>query len=203
MTPALVFCAIFTTGSVSAELVEKVTKSREISPAPAVRSELSSPRPTAKRSARTMNEGAMRPPLMPYPPTDPRAFVGGDLPQQPMMNVPSTMPTMAKAGLGLRTGAAGMAENAGHAMANQKTFGHHKPASAVSPWQRLYNQNTGNGTVNPYYSTIRPEEEQQRANQEFDRETSRFEGESEQPVNFAPRAFSNYGQYYPNYSAEQ
>ena len=59
----------------------------------------------------------------------------------------------------------------------------------------LLNGSTNNGTVNPYAAYVRPAQDQQRAVQELDQ----AENAADQPGPIYPRAFQNYGSYYPDY----
>ena len=94
-----------------------------------------------------------------------------------------------------------------------KPFESYQPPSGVSPWQNLYNQNTSNGTNNPYYSAVRPALQQQQFNQRVSAQIGGVPGTGqrsgtgnatpgiEQPVEGAgmvnPNSFINYGNYYP------
>jgi hypothetical protein len=78
----------------------------------------------------------------------------------------------------------------------QKAFDHYKPAPAASPYT-LLNGATNNGMVNPYIAYVRPAQEQQRALQELDQ----AENSADQPGPVYPRAFQNYGSYYPGNAA--
>ena len=200
MGPAFAFCLIAATGWGSPDVAQPISTSRENSVVPPSRPQRSYPQNTGRRPAVATKEGAGRQQTMPFPPTDPRAYAGGDLPQPPTMNESGTVPNPGPGAMGPRPTAMGQVESV-RRLPGQKAFGHYKPASAVSPWQNLYTQNTGNGTVNPYYSTIRPAEEQRRANNESDRGPSGPENAADQPAPAYPRAFANYGAYYPDYSA--
>ncbi len=94
-----------------------------------------------------------------------------------------------------------------------KPYDSYQPPSGVSPWQNLYNQNTSNGTNNPYYSAVRPALQQQQFNQRISSQIGGVPGTGqrsgtgnatpgiEQPVEGAgmvnPNSFINYGNYYP------
>ena len=133
---------------------------------------------------------------MPLPPTDPRAFSYGDLPLPPTMNDAGTLPN---AGMGAepRADSAGLAENSGRRLPGQKAFDHYNSAPATSPYL-LLNNNTGNGTISTYTAYVRPAEDQQRANQEFDRAATNAEGVVEGTGPSYPPMFLNYHSYYPN-----
>ena len=143
-----------------------------------------------------MNEGAMRPQRMPLAPTDPRNYSYGDLPLPPTMNDSGMLPSGGMAGLGPRRDLSGAAENGNH-RSSQKVFDHYRPGPTTSPYQ-LLDSTTNNGTVNPYIAYVRPAEERQQSSQELDRAMSNSD---DQPAPVYPRAFQNYGSYYPNYGA--
>jgi len=143
-----------------------------------------------------MNERVTRQQRMPVPPTDPRAFVGENLPLPPTMNDAGTLPSAGRLGMGLRNDLTGMAESGDHRFSGAKAFEHYRPAPAVSPYQ-LINSNTSDGTISPYMAYVRPAQDQQRAGQEFDR----MENAADQPAPNYPRVFLNYGPYYPSYSS--
>jgi hypothetical protein len=130
---------------------------------------------------------------MPLAPTDPRMYSSGDLPLPPTMNDSGMLPSGGMAGLGPRRDLTASAET-GNRRSNPKAFDHYKPAPTTSPYQ-LLDSTTNNGTVNPYIAYVRPAEMQQQANQELERTMSN----EDQPAPVYPRAFQNYGSYYPDY----
>ena len=134
----------------------------------------------------------MRRPSMPVPPTDPRAFARDDLPMPPTMNDAGTLPSTAKAGAGLRPNP-GLGETGSHRLPPQKVFDSYRPAPATSPYL-LIDGPTNNGTISAYAAYVRPAQQQQQANQEFDRAGSALD----QPAPTYPPSFLNYGSYYPS-----
>ena len=86
------------------------------------------------------------------------------------------------------------ADNGGRRATGQKAFDHYRAAPGTSPYM-LLNGSTNNGTVNPYAAYVRPAQDQQRAAQELDQ----AENAADQPGPVYPRAFQNYGSYYPDY----
>jgi hypothetical protein len=143
-----------------------------------------------------MNEEVMRPPRMPIPPTDPRAFSRTDLPLPPTMNDSGMLPSAARAGIGPRLNPALLAENGVRRSLPQKAFENFRPSPSVSPYA-LLNSNTDNGTINPYMAYVRPAEEQQQASQELERAPGKSGNGANQPAPNYPPAFQNYGSYYP------
>jgi hypothetical protein len=195
MSSTIAFCAIVIAGWGSPELGESVSAPRDDLRPQRLGPQQSNPQSAMPRSDRLMNEGVMRPQRMPLPPTDPRAFVGDNLPLPPTMNDAGTLPGAGKVGSGLRHDLTGLAENGDHRFPSAKAFEHYRPAPAVSPYQ-LINSNTSDGTISPYMAYVRPAQDQQRANQELDRMGDAVD----QPAPAYPRVFQNYGSYYPSYS---
>jgi hypothetical protein len=154
------------------------------------------PQAVAARPPQVANEGFVRQPRMPVPPTDPRTYSYGNLPLPPTMNDSGMLPSGGMAPLGPRVNSGATAENGGHRPSNQKAFEHYRAEPAVSPYT-LLNSNTDNGTINPYMAYVRPAQEQQQANQDFDRAASNSDGGANQPAPGYMRAFQNYGAYYP------
>ncbi len=138
----------------------------------------------------------MRKPSMPVPPTDPRAFSREDLPQPPTMNYASTLPNAQRAGTGPRLNPAGQAENSVRHLTGQKVFDNYRPGPGTSPYL-LLDGPSNNGTVSAYAAYVRPAQQQQQANQEFDRASGNSGNGLEQPAPSYPPAFLNYGSYYP------
>ena len=171
MNATFAFCAIVITGWVSPGIEEPIAPSPETSPAQPSSRQPSYALSTGARPTRAVNEGAMSPPRMPVPPTDPRAFFRGDLPVPPTMNYSSTFPSAGMAGAAPRHAAGGQADNSGRRLPSQKPFDNYKPAPAESPYL-LLNCPTDNGTISPYMTYVRPAQEQQRANLEFGGGTS-------------------------------
>ena len=155
---------------------------------------------TGTRLARTTNEGVMRSQRMPMAPTDPNAFFRAELPLPPTMNYSGRSPSSGLAGAGQRLNAAGLAENS-RRLSNQKPFEHYASPPTTSPYA-LLGASTNNGTVDPYTAYVRPaQEQQQQANQEFDRSTSNAQNAPDQPAPVYPAVFLNNGAYYPSYGA--
>ncbi|MGO9115954.1 MAG: hypothetical protein ACLP9L_42660 [Thermoguttaceae bacterium] len=202
MNAMFAFCGIVIAGWVSPEFGEPIAPFPESTSVQPSRPEpprplASYPQLTGTRPARAVNQGAMRPQRMPVAPTDPRTYSSSDLPLPPTMNDSGMLPSGGMDGLGPRRDLAGPAENGNRRLPNQKPFDHYRPGPTTSPYQ-LLDSTTNNGTVNPYMAYVRPAEQQQQANQELDRAMNNSD---DQPAPVYPRAFQNYGSYYPVYGA--
>jgi hypothetical protein len=137
---------------------------------------------------------------MPVPPTDPRAFARSDLPLPPTMNDSGMLPSTGRIGPAPRFDPVAQAENGGRRSSGQKVFDNYKASPTMSPFLML-DSPTSNGTVNAYTAYVRPAEDQQRANQEFDAEPGNLQNSASPPPPSYPPVFQNYSGYYPGYAA--
>ncbi len=205
MNAMFAFCGIVIAGWVSPDLAEPIAPMPESSTAQPSRPQATRLQPSRQqpsysqlagtRPAQAMNQGSSRGQRMPMAPTDPRTFSNVDLPMPPTMNDSGQLPGSGMAGNGLNRDLVGPSENTSR-RSNQKAFANYRPGPTTSPYQ-LLDSTTDNGTVNSYTNYVRPAEERQQAQQEFDRTMSN----DDQPAPVYPRAFLNYGSYYPGYGA--
>ncbi len=191
MNAMVAFCGIVLAGWVGPDFTEPISPTPDKLPLKPARQQQSNPQSAGVRPARAVYDVAMRGPRMPVPPTDPRAYTNGELPLPPTMNDSGMMRNVGMAGMGPQQDGA---DNGGRRSTGQRAFDHYRAAPGTSPYM-LLNGSTNNGTVNPYAAYVRPAQDQQRAVQELDQ----AENAADQPGPIYPRAFQNYGSYYPDY----
>ena len=196
MNAMLALYGIVLAGWVGPEITEPISPTTEIRPEKPARQQQSHPQSAVARPIRTMSEGATRQPRMPVPPTDPRTYAYGNLPLPPTMNDSGMLPETGMGGMGPRNDLAASAENGGRRRPTKRLLTVTGPAPATSPFM-LLNSTTNNGTINPYTAYVRPVQDQQRVSQEMDQ----AENAADQPAAVYPRAFQNYGSYFPDYGA--
>jgi len=197
MNSAFAFCAIAIVGWGSPDLDAPTSTQRQTQPSQALRSQQYPSQTTAPRQDRSYVGMPIRAPQrMPLPPTDPRAFVGDNLPLPPTMNDAGTVPGEGMVGMPPRRDFQAANDSGDHRYRTSRPFDHYRQGPTVSPYQ-LLDASTGGGTVNTYMAYVRPMQEQQRAVQDYDR----MEAAGDQPAPVYPRVFQNYGSYYPQYSA--